>query len=130
MTKKILIIEDSPTILDLKCAILEEAGFETIRAAEAMEGIQLLRAHDPDLVLLDLRLPDMDGYQVCRFLKNDEASKDIPIVLATASRTEKKDEFWGLHVGADGYLREPFEPEELVDTVNRILGIGDGDKTT
>ncbi len=123
MHKKILIIEDSPTIMEIKCSILEETGFQTIRATDGIEGIQKAHEENPDLILLDIKLPDMDGYQVCRVLRNDEATAQIPIVMATASRIEKKDEFWGLQVGADAYLIEPFEPEELIEVVNRVLGL-------
>ena len=123
MAKKILVIEDSPTIMEIKCSVLEEAGYQTIRATEGIEGIQKVREEKPDLILLDIKLPDMDGYQVCRMLKSDEELKHIPVVMATASKIEKKDEFWGFQVGADGYIVEPFEPEELIDVVERVLGV-------
>ena len=121
--KKILVVEDSPTTMDMKCDILEAAGFKTIRATEGIEGIQKVHKENPNLVLLDINLPDMDGYQICRLLKKEEAYKYIPVVMATASKTEKKDEFWGLQVGADAYLMIPFEPEDLINAVNKALGI-------
>lgn len=119
--KKILVVEDSPTTMDIKCSILEGAGFNTIRATEGIEAVQKVRKENPDLVLLDIKLPDMDGYQICRLMKRDEALKHIPVVMATASKTEKKDEFWGLQVGADAYLILPFEPKDLINVVNKAL---------
>jgi twitching motility two-component system response regulator PilH len=122
MSKKVLVVEDSPTIMEIECGILESAGFETIRAEDGIEGIQKTREEKPDLILLDIKLPDMDGYQVCRLLRSDESSKSIPVVMATASQVEKKDEFWGMEAGADAYLVKPFEPEELIETVGKLLG--------
>ena len=123
MPKKVLVVEDSPTILEIECGILESAGFDTIRAEDGIEGIQKTREEKPDLILLDIKLPDMDGYQVCRLLRSDETSRSIPVVMATASEVEKKDEFWGLEVGADAYLVKPFEPEDLIGIVTRLLSL-------
>lgn len=120
--KKILVVEDSPTTMEMKCSILEGAGYEILRATEGIEAIQKVQEEKPDLVLLDIKLPDMDGYQICRLLKKDEALKAIPVIMATASKLEKKDEFWGLQVGADAYLTIPFEPEDLVKAVKKALG--------
>ena len=119
--KKILVVEDSPTIMEMKCSILDGEGFETIRATDGIESIQKVRKENPDLIVLDIRLPDMDGYQICRLLKKGEAYKHIPVIMATATKIEKKDEFWGLQVGADAYLTEPFEPEDLINAVNELL---------
>lgn len=120
--KTILVIEDSPTIMAMKRSILEGAGFDTIAASDGIEGIQRVWEEKPDLILLDIRLPDMNGYQVCRLLKSDDTYRDIPIVMATASETEKKDEFWGVQTGADAYLVEPFEPDDLLAIVRRLIG--------
>lgn len=121
MAARILVVEDSPTILAIKVAILESAGYETASAVDAIEGILRVREHTPDLILLDVRLPDMNGYQVCRLLRSDEAHKNIPIIMASASDTERKDEFWGVQTGADAYLVEPFEPHELLNLVESVM---------
>ncbi|MFH1501860.1 MAG: response regulator [Candidatus Eisenbacteria bacterium] len=118
---RVLVVEDSPTILAIKVAILESAGYETVGAVDAIEAILRVREDAPDLILLDVRLPDMNGYQVCRLLRNDDEHKDIPIIMASASDTEKKDEFWGVQTGADAYLVEPFEPQELLGLVQFVM---------
>lgn len=119
--KKILVVEDSPTTMEMKCSILEQAGFQTVRATGGIEAIQKVQKEKPDLALLDIQLPDMDGYQICRLMKKDEALKRIPVIMSSATKIEKKDEFWGLQVGADEYLRIPFEPEDLIHAVKRAL---------
>jgi len=120
MSFRVLVVEDSPTIMAIKQAILESAGYETMPACDAIEGVQLLREHPIGLILLDVHLPDMNGYQICRLLKNDDDYKDIPIIMASAADTEKKDEFWSAQTGADAYLVEPFEPQELIGLVERL----------
>jgi twitching motility two-component system response regulator PilH len=125
MAKTVLIVEDSPTIMEIECSILQLAGFETLCAVDGIEGIQKAHGEKPDLILLDIKLPDMDGYQVCRLLKSEPDTKSIPVIMATASEIEKKDEFWGLEVGADAYLIKPFEPEELISEVKKLLKIED-----
>jgi len=129
MPFRVLVVEDSPTILAIKQAILESAGYETVPACDAIEGVELLREQSIDLILLDVHLPDMNGYQVCRLLKNDDEYKDIPIIMASASDTEKKDEFWSTQTGADAYLIEPFEPGELIGLVERLRATDPGSGT-
>jgi CheY-like chemotaxis protein len=120
--KKILVVEDSPTTMEMKCSMLEEAGFQTVRATDGVEAISKVRKDRPDLVFMDVQLPDMDGYQICRLLKKDAALARIPVIMASAAKLEKKDEFWGLEVGADAYLKIPFEPEYLIAAVQKALG--------
>ena len=120
MAFRVLVVEDSPTIMAIKQAILESAGYETVPACDAIEGVQLLREQSIDLILLDVHLPYMNGYQICRLLKNDDDYKHIPIIMASAADTEKKDEFWSVQTGADAYLVEPFEPQELIGLVERL----------
>ncbi len=128
MSKKILVIEDGQLLMDMKCDILEGAGYETVRAVDGIEGVQKAYDEKPDLILSDIRLPDVDGYQICRLLKNDKLYKKIPIIMTTASKVEKKDEFWGLQVGADAYITEPFEPENLLELIKKFIDIIEEDK--
>ena len=121
--KHILIIDDEQDMLDLLRPRLEAAGYEVSTASDGQEGLDKAREEKPDLILLDVMMPKIDGYQVCRFLKFDEDYKHIPIVLLTA-RGQEQDRETGKKVGADGYLTKPFEKEELLNTIDRLLKKG------
>ncbi len=118
--KKILLVEDE---VDFRMAVrmrLEGAGYEVIEAADGVAGLDMARHEGPDLIILDLMLPKMDGYKVCRFLKFDEKFRHIPVVMLTA-RAQPSDNETGLAVGADEYLTKPFKPQDLLGTINRLL---------
>ena len=121
--KHILIIDDEQDLLDLLRPRLETAGYEISTALDGQEGLNKAREEKPDLILLDVMMPKMDGYQVCRFLKFDEEYKHIPIVLLTA-RGQKQDKETGKKVGADGYLTKPFEKDVLLDKIGQLLKKG------
>ena len=120
MSKKILITEDSPTILAITKDILEGAGFCVICALDGAQALDKARQEEPDLIILDLMLPKIDGYKVCRMLKFDEKFKKIPIVIFT-SRTQEADIKLAKEVGANGYITKPFEPEVLLAKINELL---------
>ncbi|GAK49313.1 two-component sensor histidine kinase [Candidatus Moduliflexus flocculans] len=108
---KILIADDSPTIIEVVRFLLETQGFEVVSASDGIEAIAKTYQVCPDLVLLDIEMPKMTGYQVCRLLKSDERTKSIPIIILT-SRGQKKDRFWGMSTGADDFITKDFEAEE------------------
>lgn len=120
MTKKILLIDDSKTQLFSLNLILTKAGFEVIPADNAIIGIELAYQNMPDLIISDIVMPSINGYQLCRLLKNDVATKHIPIILLTMLEG-KIDKFWGLKAGADKFLNKESEPENLIEEVNKIL---------
>ncbi len=121
MTKKsILIIEDEADILELIKYNLERDGFRTSGAASGEEGLKVARAKVPDLVVLDLMLPGLDGLEVCRLLKADIKTKQIPIVMVTA-KGEESDVVAGLELGADDYITKPFSPKVLVARLRTVL---------
>jgi two-component system, OmpR family, alkaline phosphatase synthesis response regulator PhoP len=120
MGKKILITEDSPTILEILKSVLVEQGYEVIVATDGQEALEKARTEKPDLMILDLMLPKIDGYKVCRMLKFDEKYKNIPIIMLTA-RTKESDEKLGREVGADAYMKKPFEPEMIIDQIKKLL---------
>ena len=120
MGRKILVTDDSPTILEILKSVLVEEGYEVIAAADGQQALDLARAENPDLIILDLMLPKIDGYKVCRMLKFDEKFKNIPIIMLTA-RAKDDDEKLGKEVGADAYLRKPFQPEEVIDQIKKLL---------
>ncbi len=120
MPKKILITEDSPTILAITKDALESAGYFVVCAVDGQEALDKTRKEQPDLIILDLMLPKIDGYKVCRMLKFDEKYKRIPIIIFTA-RTQESDVLLGKEVGANAYITKPFEPSILLDKIAELL---------
>lgn len=120
MAKKIMIIDDEPDILRLAIVRLETSGYEVIKAVDSEEALEILKKTRPDLILLDLLLPKMQGDELCVKLKSDAKTKDIPIILFTASvlRVPSKVR----EMGADDYIVKPFEPEELLYKIKRFIG--------
>jgi two-component system alkaline phosphatase synthesis response regulator PhoP len=120
MATRILIVEDDPDIADLVARYLDKAGFSTERAASGREALQTIAAKPPDLVVLDLMLPHVDGLDVCRLVRASDATAAIPIIMLTA-RAEESERIVGLELGADDYLAKPFSPNELVARVRALL---------
>jgi DNA-binding response OmpR family regulator len=125
MSARILAVDDSPTILEMIKAILIAGGYEVLTAADGAEALEKARAEKPDLILLDVMLPKLDGYRVCRLLKFDQNYKHIPIIMLTA-KTEEQSMATGLRTGADQYLTKPIEPETLLASVADELGKSTG----
>ncbi len=117
--KRILIVEDEPALAKLTSFRLKSAGYEVIIAVDGRQGLKMAGKERPDLIVLDLELPVMDGYEVCRRLKDNESLKDIPVVILTASVdriTEKAEQ-----IGADDYLTKPYEPQDLLLKIKKFL---------
>ncbi len=120
MEAQILIVEDERDIADLLRYNLQEAGFKADYVRNGADALQQALEKTPDLILLDVMLPEVDGMIVCRLLKNDPRTKNIPIVMVTA-KTEEKDRVAGLELGADDYITKPFSPREVVLRVSAVL---------
>src|SRR6266436_4211500 len=120
---KILVVDDEPDAVELVEFNLKSAGYEVITAADGSEALIKARAHSPDLIVLDLMLPEVDGLEVCKILRRDPATAAIPIIMVTAKAAEI-DRVLGLELGADDYLTKPFSPRELVLRVKKILERG------
>ncbi|MCL5026651.1 MAG: response regulator transcription factor [Chloroflexi bacterium] len=116
-TGRILVIEDEPKIVDVVDLYLEREGFEVLVASDGRTGLRMFEEQRPDLVILDLMLPVMDGLEVCRAIRKESA---VPIVMLTA-RDEEIDKILGLELGADDYVTKPFSPRELVARVKAVL---------
>jgi phosphate regulon transcriptional regulator PhoB len=120
---RILVIEDEQDVVDLVTLHLRKAGFEVTTAIDGATGIRLAREETPALIILDLMLPKMPGLEVCKVLKTDAATRNIPVLMLTA-KAEEVDRIVGLEFGADDYVTKPFSPRELVLRVNAILRRG------
>lgn len=120
MSKKILIVDDEENIVEMLKLRLESAGFEVITASDGHEGLERARSERPDLILMDVMMPKMDGYQACRMLKFDDQFKDIPIIMLTA-RAQESDVKTGKDTGADAYITKPFDQKELIGKINELL---------
>jgi DNA-binding response OmpR family regulator len=121
--KHIVCIEDEPEMIDLIKLILNRRGFDVHGAPDGKEGLRLIHELLPDLVLLDLMMPDMDGWEVYQQMKADEITRDIPVIVVTA-KAQSIDKVLGLHIAkVDDYIAKPFSPQELTDSVEKILGV-------
>ena len=116
----ILVVEDEVDILDLVEFNLRQAGFEVLRALDGAAGLQLALNERPDLIVLDLMLPKMDGKEVCKRIRQDDETRNIPVLMLTA-KTSEIDRIIGFEIGADDYVNKPFSPRELVLRVQAIL---------
>lgn len=117
MPRKILVVDDNPTIVDVLSAYLREDGFEVVTAADGPAAVAVAASARPDLALLDIMLPGIDGIELTRRFQRDY---DLPVILVTA-RTEEIDRLIGLEVGADDYVSKPFSPREVVARVKAVL---------
>ncbi|MBV6467361.1 MAG: DNA-binding response regulator [Anaerolineae bacterium CFX3] len=119
--KRILCIEDEPEMIDLIRLILERRGFIVQGAAGGADGVKKIRETHPDLILLDLMMPDMDGWEVYQQMKADETTRDIPVIVVTA-KAQNIDKVLGLHIAkVDDYIAKPFNPQELLASVEKVL---------
>jgi PAS domain S-box-containing protein len=121
MPQRILIADDSALVAAMLSSALKGAGYETLLAVDGIEATQKAYSEAPDLICLDIYMPRMNGYQVCRLLKNDFAVSDIPVVILTATEDKRTAEFWSRQTGADGFLPKSNDRQALIDTVGALL---------
>jgi two-component system response regulator VicR len=122
MTKKIMVVDDEPDTVDLVKLVLETEGYEILVAYSGQEALDIIKVNRPDLVLLDIMMPQMDGWMVRKKIVGNEETKDIPVVMLTA-KAQPIDKMIGLHVvGVTDYITKPFGRKELIDSVKRIVG--------
>lgn len=119
--KRLVYVEDEPEMIDLVRLILARRGFEVVGANGGREGLDTIRRELPDLVLLDLMMPDMDGWDVYQQMKADESTREIPVVVVTA-KAQSIDKVLGLHIAkVDDYISKPFSPQELVESIEKVF---------
>ncbi len=120
MAARVLVVEDEPDIRDLVVLHLEREGFRVRTARSGAEALKQVKAAPPDLIVLDLMLPELNGLEVCRRLRQDRSTTSIPVIMLTA-RGDETDRVVGLELGADDYVSKPFSPKELVARVKAVL---------
>jgi len=123
--RKVVCIEDDAAMIDLVKLILKNRGFEVLGATRGPEGLELIASEKPDLVLLDLMMPDMDGWDVYQRMKADDYMKTLPVIVVTA-KAQQIDKVLGLNIAkVQDYITKPFSPADLVKSINRVLGESD-----
>lgn len=118
---KILIVDDSPTEIHILRTILQKAGHSVITATNGMEAIEMARSEKPDVILMDVIMPGINGFQATRQLTHDPDTKNVPVIVVT-NKSQQTDRVWGLRQGASDYLVKPVTPEILLQSVTNVLG--------
>jgi len=118
--QSIMIVDDDKDLVSLVERILKEEGYQVIRAYDGNSALALSKKDEPDLIILDILMPGIDGYSVCSNIKMDETTKDIPVLMLTAL-SSKLNKQLAQDVGADGYITKPFNSKDLLDTIARLL---------
>ncbi len=116
----VLVVEDSVTQREMIKDLLKGSGLTVTVASDGVEALEQIQGNRPDLVVLDIVMPRMNGYEVCRRLKSDPKTQNVPVVMCS-SKGEEFDRYWGMRQGADAYIAKPFQPTELVGTVRQLL---------
>ena len=122
-TKRVLLVDDEPNILTALEFLLAEEGMTVYKATNGEEALRLVEAHHPEVIVLDVMMPGMDGFEVARRIRSDEGNADITIIFLTAKGTQN-DRFTGYDSGGEFYLTKPFDNQTVVDTVNEIFEFG------
>ncbi|MGP1375298.1 MAG: response regulator transcription factor [Almyronema sp.] len=116
----VLIVDDSSTLREMISGLLIKAGMTVIEAKDGVEAKEKIQASPPDLVVLDIVMPNMNGYELCRWVKSNAGTENVPVVICS-SKGEEHDRYWGMKQGADAYIAKPFRPAEMVETVKQLL---------
>lgn len=127
MSKKVVLIEDEPDIAEVIEYNLSREGYKVFLAYNGLEGLETVKRERPDVVLLDLMLPELDGIEICRRIRENPMTRSLPIIMVTA-KGEESDVVLGLELGADDYVTKPFSPRELVARIKAVLRRGSGGK--
>ena len=117
---KVLIVDDSQTLRQMVSELLTKQAIKVIEAASGLEALEKIQEAPPDLVIVDLVMPQMNGYELCRFLKNNPTTQQIPVLICS-TKSQDFDRYWGMKQGADAYLTKPFQPAELLRTIEVLL---------
>ncbi|PZO46731.1 MAG: two-component system response regulator [Phormidesmis priestleyi] len=120
MSSTILVVDDSPMLREMISGLLQKSGLTISVAQDGQEAKEKIAANPPDLVVLDVVMPNMNGYELCRWVKNNPSTQHVLVILCS-SKGEEFDRYWGIKQGADAYVIKPFRPGELLGTVKTLL---------
>lgn len=129
MSKRILVVDDDPGVVELICFNLQKAGFAVDTAGDGVVALKKARATAPDAILLDLMMPEMDGFSVCETLRRDPVTRGIPILVVSAARSEFA-RMNGLGAGANDFVSKPFSPKRLIERLRALFADGQPPETT
>ncbi|GET41518.1 response regulator transcription factor [Microseira wollei] len=118
---KVLVVDDSPMQREMISRVLKNVGINVTVASDGLEALEQIQQNCPDLVVLDIVMPRMNGYEVCRWLRSN-LGENLPVVMCSSKR-EEFDRYWGIKQGADAYIAKPFRPQDLVVTVKQLLRV-------
>lgn len=116
----VLIVDDSQTLRQMLTELLQTSGLKVMSATNGLEAKEQIQTKVPDLVITDLIMPEMNGYELCRWIKNEPATQGIPVLMCS-TKSEEFDRYWGMKQGADAYITKPFHPVEMMKTVKQLL---------
>lgn len=116
----VFLVEDSTTTRTMMSELLIKQGLKVETATDGVEALAMLPTISPDIVILDIVMPKMNGYEVCRNIKSDPKTKHLPVLICS-SKGEDFDRYWGMKQGADAYIAKPFQPKELIATIKQLL---------
>jgi len=116
---KVLVVEDSPPQREMITKILQENGMSVYSAGDGLEAMELIKQDCPDILVLDVVMPRMNGYELCRKLKADPKTEKVLVVMCS-TKGEEFDRYWGMRQGADAYIAKPFQPAELISTIKQL----------
>ena len=116
----VLIVDDSQTLRQMLTELLQHSGLRVVVATNGLEAKAQIQAKAPDLVITDLIMPEMNGYELCRWIKNEPTTQGIPVLICS-TKSEEFDRYWGMKQGADAYITKPFHPVDMMKTVKQLL---------
>jgi twitching motility two-component system response regulator PilH len=116
----VLVVDDSQTVRQMLSELLQKGGLSVVEAANGLEAKTKIQAESPDLVITDLIMPEMNGYELCRWIKNEPSTQNIPVLICS-TKNQEFDRYWGMKQGADAYITKPFHPSDMLQTVKQLL---------
>jgi twitching motility two-component system response regulator PilH len=117
---KVLVVDDSEMVLEIISGQLSGQGIQVMKARDGEEAVERIKEATPDVVVTDVVMPKMNGYELCRWIKSNEATKNVPVIMCT-TKSEEFDKYWGVKQGADAYVTKPYHPPELIKTIKQFL---------
>jgi twitching motility two-component system response regulator PilH len=116
----VLVVDDSPTVRELVSVHLKQQSIVVVEAFDGLDATEKIKISVPDLVITDVVMPRMNGYELCRWIKSNVKNKTVPVIMCT-TKSEEFDKYWGMKQGADAYITKPYNPTELIDVVKRLI---------